>query len=311
MKIIFMGTMAFAVPILEGLAKHHHVSQVITQPDRPAGRKQELKPSFVKLSAMRLGIPLLQPERIKDHTETILAKKPDLIVVAAYGQWIPKALLETPPFKAINVHASLLPAYRGGSPMQWALLNGDEKTGVTVMVMAPKMDSGPILSQQEIAIGPDDDVASLEAKLGCLGRDLLLETLPGWFAGGLTPIPQDPEKVSFAYNLGKEAEKLDFTLSAKRISDHVRAMRPAPVAYGLLDNIKLKIHRVAWEAADFPGAHRPGEIVRSTHQEVVVQTGRGVIRLMTVQIPGKTAQPITDFMNGNGMNILLPGKIFI
>jgi methionyl-tRNA formyltransferase len=260
---------------------------------------------------MRLGIPLFQPESIKDHTDTILAEQPDLIVVAAYGQWIPKALLETPPFKAINVHASLLPAYRGGSPMQWALLNGDEKTGVTVMVMAPKMDSGPILSQEEIAIDPDDDVASLEEKLGCLGRDLLLTTLPEWFAGNLKPIAQDPQKVSFAYNLGKEAEKLDFKLSAKQISDHVRAMRPSPIAYGMLDDIKLKIHRLTWEPTDFPGHHQPGEIVRSSQKEVVVQTGRGVIRLMTVQIPGKTAQSITDFMNGNGANILICGKIFI
>ena len=311
MKVIFMGTMAFAVPILEGLHEEYGVMRVITQPDRPAGRKLGLKASPVKECSLRLGIPLIQPENIKHEAEAILNLKPDLIIVAAYGQMIPRSLLETPAFKAINVHASLLPKYRGGSPMQWALLNGETESGVTIMQMAMAMDSGPILSQQSLTISLMDDVASLEQKLGVLGRELLLETLPKWLNGSLKPIPQDDALVTFAYNLGPDKEKIDFRQSAKQIYDQVRALRPSPIAYALIGSTKIKIHEVAWEDSSIYHQGEAGKIREVSKQGVVVETGKGFLRLLKVQLPGKSAMPIADFLNGSGKNILIPGKFFI
>lgn len=311
MTLIFMGTMAFAVPILEGLAKTTEILMVITQPDRPAGRKKELKPSPVKQCALALGLPLFQPESIKSEAAQVLALKPDLVVVAAYGQMIPRSLLEIPPYKAINVHASLLPKYRGGSPMQWAIYEGKTKTGVTIMQMAPKMDSGPILAQQELPIDPLDDVASLERKLGLLGKDLLLKTLPRWCDGTLKPTPQDDSQVTFANNLTAKMEKLDFRRSAKQVSDHIRALSPAPIAYGLIDGIKLKIHEASWESFPDQGQLQPGRIREVTKERVTVETSEGLVKLVKVQLPGKSPLLIRDFLNGSGKNLLVPGKFFI
>ena len=310
MKTVFMGTMDFAVPILQGLHAEYPVDLVVTQPDRPSGRKQELKPSAVKLAAEQLGIPLFQPEKIRTDYQTILDLKPDLIVVAAYGQMIPDIILDYPKIRPINVHASLLPKYRGGSPMHRAIMNGDLTTCVTVMHMASKMDSGPILGQSEITIMETDDVGTLEAKLAILGKRLLVDLLPSVIKGDIQARDQDESKVTFAYNIKPKEEKVDFSQSARSVFNHIRAFHPRPLAYALLDGKKLILY--AAEAIDtdmYPGRQN-GEIVFSDRDKVYVKAGKGVVSLKRVQYEGKKAMEIGDFMNGQGRNLLVKGKIF-
>lgn len=307
-----MGTMEFAVPILEALHHQYHVSLVVTQPDRPFGRKQELKPSAVKVKALELQIPLFQPEAIKLDHQQILDLSPDAIIVCAYGQMIPSVLLDTPPYKAINVHASLLPKYRGGAPMHKAIQNGDSFTGVTVMFMRPKMDSGPILSQRSIPIQLDDTTGSLQTKLAQLGADLLVETLPHVFNRTIVPIEQDITQVTFAYNIKPEEEHLSFHQSMKRIYDHVRAFQPWPTVYALMNQQKVKIHEVEMIPQNpvfFQGAQF-GEIVQVIKNEVFVLATDGLIRLHLIQPEGKKPMLARDFMNGAGKEVFQIGKIF-
>ncbi len=309
MKIVFMGTMHFARIILEALHNRYPVSLVVTQPDRPYGRKQELKASEVKMAAVNLNIPIFQPDRITRDHQVILDLHPDLIVVAAYGQMIPKQLLDLPKYRPINVHASLLPKYRGGAPMQRAIMNGESITGVTVMFMEMKMDSGPVLSQREVPIHLEDDVATLEDRLALAGSELLLETLADVISGKVIPILQDPKKVTYAYNLKPEEERLDFSRGAKAIYDHVRAFHPEPLAYALIDGVKLKIHSV--EIIDGKeDSHMDGEIVLVDKNCVYVKSGDKLVSLKEVQMPGKRPMPIKDFLNGYGRKLLGVGKIF-
>lgn len=309
MKLVFMGTMDFAVPILKGLSENYDVTLVVTQPDRPFGRKKELKLSSVKLAAIDLGIPVFQPERIKTDYLEIMDHKPDLIVVAAYGQMIPSVILEYPRYRCINVHASLLPKYRGGAPMQRAIMNGDNSTGVSVMYMEKKMDSGAILSQSELEIQDSDDLASLESKLAIIGRDLLLETLPDVFENKIIPEEQDPDKVTFAYNIQPKEEKIDFNQSARSIFNHVRAFHPRPLCYVVIDGLKLNLHLVEALDSDLYYHREIGEIVFSNREKVYVKASKGIVSLNKVQLQGKNAMDIADFMNGSGKNLLLTGKI--
>ena len=311
MKIVFMGTMSFAVPILHALNESEEVVLVVTQPDRPAGRKQELRASPVKEYALRHDLTVFQPEKIRRDFLPVVSAEPHLIVVAAYGQMIPKAILDLPPFGCINVHASLLPKYRGGAPMQRAIMAGDAETGVTVMRMAEKMDAGNLISQASLPILLSDDVESLEAKLADLGVTLLMTAIPGIFAGTVSAFPQDESKVTFARNLAPEEEALDFRKTMRQTFDHVRAFRPSPGTSVLLEGRRYKIWDVAMRPEiEAPSASVPGEIVSLAKDEIRVRVADGLVGIRFLQPEGKKPMEARAFLNGAGKDLLQPGKIF-
>ena len=305
MKICFMGSMEFAVPILEGLNEHHDVQLVVTQPDKPVGRKQVITPTPVKEKAMELGIQIFQPANIKHDYEAITSLDLDLIIVAAYGQMIPEVVLDHASRRAINVHASLLPKYRGGSPMHRAIQYGDAFTGVTIMYMAKKMDAGDILSQRSIPISITDNVGTLEKKLSIVGKELLLDTIEK--LPGIEPKPQDLSQVTFAYNIKPEEERIDFNKPAKEIYNHVRAFNPWPVTYFKIDGQKIKVYEATYENSNV--SDTPGEIIKADKQGFLIQTKDGLIIPLDLQLQGKKRMNIKDFMNGAGRTIFQVGKI--
>ena len=231
-KIVFMGTPAFASHILDGLYKAgFHIVAVVSQPDKEFGRKRILKPSEVKEKALELGIPVLTPNKIKDEYEEVLAYEPDLIITAAYGQFIPSVILNYPKFKCINAHGSLLPKYRGGAPIQRAIINGEEETGITIQYMAKKMDQGEILYQKAIPIEIEDTNTTMFEKLSDLALEMLLEFLPKLFSDDVSPISQIEEEATYAWNLEKEIEEIDFEENVKKLYDHIRGLLDQPGAH--------------------------------------------------------------------------------
>jgi len=241
MKIVFMGTPNFSVRILEKLHQEYGVSLVVTQPDKQVGRKKVLTFSPVKEKAEDLGIEVFQPRKIKDNYQPILDLNPDIIITAAYGQIIPQEILDAPRLDCINVHGSLLPLLRGGAPIQRAIKRQHVTTGITIMYMAMKMDSGDIISQRSIPILEDDTSGSLFEKLSVLGQKLLMETLPSIIEGTNSRKPQDPNLVTFAYNLKREEEKINWNQSMEAIDAHIRAFTPSPTCYTTIDDKQIKI----------------------------------------------------------------------
>lgn len=306
-----MGTTDFSVPILAGLLNHHEVSLVVTQPDRPFGRKQELKPSPVKEFALSKGLKIFQPEKIKTDYQIVLDEMPDVIIVAAFGQMIPKVLLQYPKYRCINVHASLLPKYRGGSPMHTAIKNGDLETGVTIMYMAVKMDAGELLTQKSIAIDYQDNVGTIETKLSRIGTDLLLETLDLIQNNKIKSFPQDESLVSFAWTIKPEEEKLDFTQTTEQIYNHVRAFNPWPVAHLEIEGLKMKVYEVqiAKEMKSQYDDIPIGAVADIIKGEVYIKVKNGCIILKTVQPSGRNIMDIKAFMNGAGKSIFSIGKL--
>jgi methionyl-tRNA formyltransferase len=244
-RVVFMGSPDFSLPILRALADSYQVVGVVTQPDRASGRGRELKPPPVKLLAQELELPLIQPEKLRqsEAMEQLRVWNPDLIVVAAFGQILKKDVLYLPRFGCLNVHASLLPRWRGAAPINAAILHGDEETGVTIMKMDVGLDTGPILSQRSIRLARDDTAGSVFEKLSQLGADLLIKTLPGYLSGKIQPVPQSEDGVTYAPMLKKEEGRLDFTLPADELERHVRAFNPWPGAFMEFDGALLKIHR--------------------------------------------------------------------
>jgi len=307
MKICFMGSMDFAVPILEGLHQKYGVDLVVTQPDKPFGRKQILKGTPIKNKALELGIELFQPVSIKRDYQRIIEDSFDFIIVAAYGQFIPEVVLFHGKYQAINVHASLLPKYRGGSPMHKAIMNGDSITGVSIIYMEKSMDSGFILSQASCDITEDMDVSSLEAKLSLLGKDLLLSTLDELVKGHVEAVPQDLEKVTYAYNFKNQDLIIDFNKPAKEIRNFVRGLRPWPIAYFMFEGKKIKVYEVEFE--DLNLSDIPGEIVKINKEGLFIQTKSGIVNLKSIQLEGKKQMDIKDFMNGVGKSMFFTGQI--
>ena len=261
-KIVFMGTPDFSVPILrQMIADGYEVIAVVTQPDRPVGRKRVLTPPPVKVEAVKQGIPVYQPEKIsrQDELTPILKLNPDLIVTAAFGQILPNVLLDAPRFGCINVHASLLPELRGGAPIHYAIIQGKEKTGVTIMYMAEKLDAGDILTQVEVPILENDNVGTMHEKLSLAGAKLLSDTLPKLLEGELSPRKQKDEVATFASNIKREQEKIDWTQAGEDIYNHIRGLCPWPVAYTTMDGAVLKI----WQALKLPFIQKeaPGTIL--------------------------------------------------
>lgn len=296
-----MGTPAFSVPILQALIDEETIEivGVVSQPDRKVGRQQIITPPPVKQLAMEHNLTMYQPEKLSgsDEMKEILTLDIDLIITAAYGQYVPTKLLNAPTHRAINVHASLLPKYRGAAPIHYAVLNGDEKTGVTIMYMEKEMDAGNIISQREIAINDEDDTGNLFEKLSLVGRDLLMDTLPAIFAGENESIVQNEDEVTFSPMISKEQEKIDWTLTAREVFNHIRALRPAPGAYTILEDQRFKIW--AAEVVEDNTSAEPGTIIFADTKEMYVACGEGsVLSLIEVQPSGKKRMPVANFLAG-------------
>ena len=307
MKICFMGSMEFAVEILNGLNNEYGVDLVVTQPDKPFGRKQILKGTPVKERAKNLGIEVFQPLAIKENYQRIIEEDFDFIIVAAYGQIIPEIILKHAKFRAINIHASLLPNYRGGSPMHKAIINGDEYSGVTIMYMAKKMDAGPILSQEKVKIDFKDDVKTLELKLAKIGKNLLIDTIKELVEGNVEPIKQDKSKVTYAYNIKKSEKKINFNSKAIDIYNQIRGMYPWPIAEILVDNKKIKVFKAEYLNKNTTKA--PGTIYKIDKSGVFIQCLEDTIILKEIQLQGKKRMDINAFMNGVGKQFFYLDKI--
>lgn len=304
-RIIFMGTPDFSVPVLQRvLADGYDVIAVVTQPDRPVGRKKVLTAPPVKVEAIKHNIPVYQPEKIREREELdkILALKPDLIITAAFGQILPKELLDAPKLGCINVHASLLPELRGGAPIHYSILEGKKKTGITIMYMAEKLDAGDILTQVEVPIEEKDNVGTLHDKLSVAGSDLLSQTLPKLIHGELIGIPQDHSKATFASNIKREQEKIDWSQSGEQIYNKIRGLNPWPVAYTTLQNNVLKVWKA--EKVESMVQANPGEIIRLDEDGFVVKTGDHIaIKVTEMQPSGKKKMTSFDYLRGAGSQL--------
>ena len=297
LKIVFMGTPNFSVPILEALIEKYDVIGVVTQPDKEVGRKRILTPSPVKEVALKHNLKLFQPKRIRKEYKDILELNPDLIVTAAYGQIVGMELLNSPKYRSINVHGSLLPKYRGGAPIQRSILNGDLKTGITIMYMEKAMDAGDILSQRELPILDSDNNETLFEKMSLLGRDLLMETIPLLIEGKITPIKQNEELVTYAYNIEPSDEVLDFTKDARSVFNHIRALSPAPGAYFTLNDEKIKIF--SSKLTDLTHNVKEGTIINVSKKGFMIACGNNtVLDILEVQQTGKKRMQARDFVNG-------------
>jgi methionyl-tRNA formyltransferase len=295
-RIVFMGSPEFALPTLHGLAAHYPVVGVVTQPDRPAGRGRQLTPPPVKQLALQLGLPVIQPQRLKEPEamQQLQEWAPDVIIVAAFGQILRPAVLDLPPYGCVNVHASLLPRWRGAAPIQAAILHGDPQTGITIMRMDPGVDTGAILSQQATPILPDDTAGSLAERLAELGAGLLLETLPAHLKGEIQPQPQLGEMATYAPMLSKEDGLLDFSQPADALARRVRAFHPWPGAFTTWEGQPLKIHRA--RAVDAPSSS-PGTTY--THAGLpALGCAAGLLLLDEVQPAGKRSMPGEVFLRG-------------
>lgn len=301
-KIIFMGTPDFAATVLKGILADtcYEVVAVVTQPDRAVGRKKIIQMTPVKEVALEYHLPVYQPEKLSGSEEMaeLMTLGADGIVTAAFGQFLPTKLLNSVDF-AVNVHASLLPKYRGGAPIHYALINGDERAGVTIMEMVKEMDAGDMISSDSIAIEESDNVGTLFEKLAVVGRDLLLSSLPAYLAGDLKPVAQDPGQVTFSPNISPEEEKLDWNKSARQLFNQIRGMYPWPVAHTYWKGERFKIQ----EAVEIEGEGPVGRVIARSKKELVIATGQGALSLKTVQPAGKPKMTIADFLNGAGRDL--------
>lgn len=301
-NIIFMGTPEFSVSVLTMLHDEGHtIAAVVTQPDRPVGRKRVLTPPPVKVEAMRLGIQVIQPEKLRGSAELeqIISLKPDLIITAAFGQILPKELLEVPALGCINVHASLLPKYRGGAPIHQSIIDGETETGVTIMYMVEKLDAGDIISQVTVPITETDHTGSMFTALSIAGTKLLKETLPSILAGTNEHKPQDESLVTFARNISREEEKIDWTKPGKAIYDKIRGLHPWPVAYTHIqgENVKVWWSEKTESAVDAT----PGTILSIEKDCIIVKTGDATsIAITDLQPAGKKRMQADEFIRGTG-----------
>ncbi|MDW8308093.1 MAG: methionyl-tRNA formyltransferase [Verrucomicrobiales bacterium] len=312
LRVIFMGTPELAVVCLEALRRAPFVElvAVVTQPDRPKGRELKLQPPPVKEAAQRAGLPVLQPETVRDAAflEQVRALRPDVIVVAAFGQILPPALLALPRLGCVNVHTSLLPKYRGAAPIQWALLNDERETGVTIMKMDAGLDTGDILAQRATPILPEDNAATLHDRLAQLGAELLVEILPAYAAGRVQPRPQPAEGASQAPKLRKEDGRIDWRLGARAIWNRIRAFTPWPGAFTFLPAEPRPHLLKIWEATVAEGRGAPGEILSADRTGIVVACGQDALRVMILQREGGRRLTAEEFLRGHPLR---PGARFV
>lgn len=301
MKIVFMGTPDFAVGALEALiGAGYEITAVVTQPDKPKGRSKELLPPPVKSCALAHGIPVLQPEKIRtpEAVAQLKAYEADVYVVAAFGQILSQEILDLPRLGSLCIHASLLPKYRGASPIQHAIINGEETTGVTVMQMDAGIDTGDMLYKKEIPITAEDDYETLSNKLMTLGGEAITEALPLLERGELTPKKQDGALSCYASMIRKEMGALDFTKSAAELDRLIRGLTPWPGAYTFYKGKQLKIWKAVPENGEDTGGHAPGEILRAEKDAVVIATAAGALRVTELQLEGKKRMSAHDFLLG-------------
>ena len=296
-RIVFMGTPEFAVPVFIALAKDYNVVAVVTQPDKKVGRKQILTPSPIKKASAEFNISVLQPVRIKDEYEEVLKYKPDMIITCAYGQIIPKVLLDYPKYKCINVHASLLPKLRGGAPIHHAIMDGYDKTGITIMYMDTKMDTGDIISESETDITKEDTLGSLHDRLSEMGKDLLLETLPNIISGNIHPVKQNEKEATYGYNITKEDEKINFAKTNVEVDNKVRALNPTPGAYTTINGKRMKVYDVRLSDRYYANTE-PGTIVGFEKDGIRVVAGNKEVILTDIAIEGKKRCLVKDYLNG-------------
>lgn len=296
MRVLFFGTSEFALPPLEALLARHPVVGVVTQPDRPAGRGRRPSAPPVKRLAELHGLPCLQPLRLRDPgwVERLTALDPEIGVVAAYGQILPPAILAVPPRGCVNLHASLLPRYRGAAPIQWAIIRGERETGLTTFVMDEGMDTGPILLQERVAIGPEETAGELARRLAVRGATLLLETLDGLAADRLAPVPQPPGPAVMAPRLSKEDGWIDWGRSAEEIVSLIRGANPWPGAATAVPSGRLLL----WRARAFPGEGEPGSLLPGPEGGLVIAAGQGVVRPVEVQPENRRAMSWEEFLRG-------------
>lgn len=299
MKIVFMGTPDFSVPTLESLAaSRHEVIAVVTQPDKPKGRGKEVQMTPVKATALAHGIPVYQPARAKEESfvEEMRNLEPDVMVVIAFGQILSKELLDVPKFGCVNIHASLLPKYRGAAPIQWAVINGDKETGITTMMMDVGMDTGDMLEKLVVPLEEKETGGSLFDKLSRLGGDLILSTLDKIEDGTLVRTPQDHEEATHVKKITKTMGDIDWTMDAEAIERLIRGLAPWPSAYTHWNGKMLKI----WEAdaeAGTPGAPA-GQVLEAAGDSLKVQTGTGVLNIRSLQLEGKKRMDTASFLRG-------------
>ena len=296
-KVVFMGTPDFAVPILKGLIENYDVIGVVSQPDRRVGRKQELVNTPIKQVALDNNIPVFQPVKIREEYEEIINLGADIIVTCAYGQIR---------LGCINVHGSLLPALRGGAPIHWAIINGYEKTGMTIMYMDVKMDSGDIISQRETIITDEDNLESLYDRMSLIGRDLLLDTLPSIIDGTNTRTKQNENEVTFGFNVKREEEHLDFTMTAREVFNHIRGLSPIPGANAILDEVEFKIYdsRIGDKKSG-----SCGEVVSIYKDGIGIMCSDREIIITDIKPFGKKRMLVNSYLNGIDKNSLI-GKVF-
>ena len=304
MKIVFMGTPKFSVNVLEGLIDNYDVVGVVCQPDKEVGRKHILTPCPVKEVALNNNIKVIQPKRIREEYDEILDLNPDMIVTCAYGQIIPSEILNYPKFGCINVHASLLPKYRGGAPIHRSIINGDKVTGITIMYMDEGMDTGDIISKREVVIEDNDNLETLSDKLSVCGRDLLLETIPDIVEGKNDIEKQDDKLVSYAYNISPLDENIDFNKSSKDIYNLIRGLSPSIGAYFLLDGERFKVYKAKI------GTNKLGVGKISIYKDSIgIGTKDGEILLLEVQPMGKKKMDIKSYLNGINKEEFIKRKV--
>ena len=296
LKVVFMGTPEFCVPILEELNKSCTVIGVVTQPDKEVGRKKEIVFSPIKKKAIELGLNVLQPIKIREEYEEVLNLNPDIIITCAYGQIVPEIILNAPKYGCINVHASLLPKLRGGAPIHKAIIYGYEKTGITIMYMDKGMDTGDMISKVEVIIEDSDTAETLHDKLQQVSVPLLMDTLPLIINGTNDRIKQAEKEVTYAYNVSREEEKIDFNKTTKEIYNQIRGLNSWPGAYAILDdkNIKIWSSVKKYNTSDY----KPGTIINLDKTGMEVKTNDGSILVTELQVPGKKKMNIKDFING-------------
>ncbi|MEW5737877.1 MAG: methionyl-tRNA formyltransferase [Myxococcota bacterium] len=300
-RIVFMGTPDFAVKSLEACLSLGEVVAVVTQPDKPRGRGQEVSFSPVKQLAVDRGLPVLQPVKLRgtSFADELRALSPDVAVVTAYGKILPKDVLDAPRHGCVNVHASLLPRFRGAAPIQWAIASGDEKTGVCLMKMDEGMDTGPVIDRAELPILPTDTSATLHDKLAALGGEVLRRALPKYLAGELTPVPQPSEGVVMAPMIRKEDGQLDFTRPAVELERRLRAFTPWPGAFTRLQGALLKVH----QARVKQGQGAPGMVLAAGPDGVEVACGEGSLLLEALQPEGKRVMSAREFLAGRAVEV--------
>ena len=303
-----MGTPEFSVPILKMLIKNYNVVGVVTQPDREVGRKKVLTPSPIKQTAMEFNIPVITPEKLRIEYEKVLAFKPDIIVTCAYGQILPNEILNYPKYGCINVHASLLPKYRGGAPIQRAIMNGEVKTGITIMYMNEGMDTGDMIEKKELIIENHDNYDEVSKKLSVIGTDLLEDVLPKVIKGKIKRTIQDNEDATYAPIIKREDEKLDFNKTTFEIYNHIRALSTTPGAYAILDKKVVKIYSSRMSDHIHPNK-KNGEIVKIYDDGIGISTSDSEIVITDIKIEGKNKMSVKQYLNGKNADELL-GKIF-